>query len=453
MPHGFAHDLVLGILEHVAHALRRRAHVHVGDGLAQHAQFASALARRSDLGLEQRQQRRLTRSGTANKQRKCTLGNRRICQSLGELLASGDRYDPPKKNQLVSGRITALSDREILVDLGAKSEGIVSGKEIEAIPKDVRKAMAIGEEVYAYVIAPEDRNGNVVLSIARAVAERDWTFAEELHKKQEAHESMIAGFNKGGVIVKVGPVRSFVRHPSSACSTSACLAMRASRLSSATRNLFGQKTLVKVIEIDRERNRLILSERAASKEAREAQKTRLLGSIEIGSIVEGNITSVKEFGAFVDLGGADGMIHLSEMSHQRIKHPSEILKEGQSVKVKVISLDRDGGRIGLSLKALMGDPWADIGKRFKAGQLVEGEIMTHPKHGAFARLKDDPAIEGLIPLSELSDRQISNPREVVKEGQTVTLRVLRVEPEQKRLALSLKRVSYAEYADTDYQGE
>ncbi len=381
-------------------------------------------------------------------------GEDEFAKSLGELLASGDRYDPPKKNQLVSGRITALSDREILVDLGAKSEGIVSGKEIEAIPKDVRKAMAIGEEVYAYVIAPEDRNGNVVLSIARAVAERDWTFAEELHKKQEAHESMIAGFNKGGVIVKVGRLRGFVPASQLSMQHQRMLGDESQPPEQRYQKLVGQKTLVKVIEIDRERNRLILSERAASKEAREAQKTRLLGSIEIGSIVEGNITSVKEFGAFVDLGGADGMIHLSEMSHQRIKHPSEILKEGQSVKVKVISLDRDGGRIGLSLKALMGDPWADIGKRFKAGQLVEGEIIrTHPKHGAFARLKDDPAIEGLIPLSELSDRQISNPREVVKEGQTVTLRVLRVEPEQKRLALSLKRVSYAEYADTDYQGE
>jgi small subunit ribosomal protein S1 len=381
-------------------------------------------------------------------------GEDEFAKSLGELLASGDRYDPPKKNQLVSGRITALSDREILVDLGAKSEGIVSGKEIEAIPKDVRKAMAIGEEVYAYVIAPEDRNGNVVLSIARAVAERDWTFAEELHKKQEAHESMIAGFNKGGVIVKVGRLRGFVPASQLSMQHQRMLGDESQPPEQRYQKLVGQKTLVKVIVIDRERNRLILSERAASKEAREAQKSRLLTSIEIGSIVEGNITSVKEFGAFVDLGGADGMIHLSEMSHQRIKHPSEILKEGQSVKVKVISLDRDGGRIGLSLKALMGDPWADIGKRFKAGQLVEGEIIkTHPKHGAFARLKDDPAIEGLIPLSELSDRQISNPREVVKEGQTVTLRVLRVEPEQKRLALSLKRVSYAEYADTDYQGE
>ena len=205
-------------------------------------------------------------------------GEDEFAKSLGELLASGDRYDPPKKNQLVSGRITALSDREILVDLGAKSEGIVSGKEIEAIPKDVRKAMAIGEEVYAYVIAPEDRNGNVVLSIARAVAERDWTFAEELHKKQEAHESMIAGFNKGGVIVKVGRLRGFVPASQLSMQHQRMLGDESQPPEQRYQKLVGQKTLVKVIEIDRERNRLILSERAASKEAREAQKTRLLGS-------------------------------------------------------------------------------------------------------------------------------------------------------------------------------
>jgi small subunit ribosomal protein S1 len=206
-----------------------------------------------------------------------------------------------------------------------------------------------------------------------------------------------------------------------------------------------------VIEIDRERNRLILSERAASKEARAAQKDKLLSEIEVGSIVEGIVSSVKEFGAFVDLGGADGMIHLSELSYQRVKHPNEVLKEGQKVKVKIISLERDNGRIALSLKALQPDPWSQVAKRYKPGQLIEAEIIKlHPKHGAFARLKEDEAIEGLIPLSELSDKQIASPREVLKEGQMVTLRVLRVEPEQRRIALSLKRVNRAEYADSDW---
>ena len=148
------------------------------------------------------------------------------------------------------------------------------------------------------------------------------------------------------------------------------------------------------------------------------------------------------------------MIHLSELSYQRVAKPSDVLKEGQKVKVMVLEVVRDTGRIALSLKALQADPWSQVAKKYRPGQLLEAEIIKlHPKHGAFARLKDDEAIEGLIPLSEISDKQITSPREVLKEGQMVTLRVLRVEPEQRRIALSLKRVNRPEYADADWQSE
>jgi small subunit ribosomal protein S1 len=381
-------------------------------------------------------------------------GDDNFAASLGDYLARSERYDPPKKNQLVSGHIASINDREILIDLGAKSEGIVSGKEMEALPRDFRATLEVGQEIYAYVITPEDRNGNVVLSLARAINERDWRSAEELYQKQEAMESHIAGFNKGGVIVKIGRLRGFVPASQLSLAHQRMMGDETQPPEQRYQKLVGQKTYVKVIEIDRERNRLILSERAASKEARAAQKDKLLSEIDIGSEVEGDVSSVKDFGVFVDLGGADGMIHLSELSYQRVKHPGEVVHEGQHVKVKVISVDRDSGRIGLSLKALQSDPWSDLDKRYRPGQLVEAEIIKiHPKHGAFARLKDDEAIEGLIPLSELSDKMVANPREVLKEGQVVTLRVMRVEPEQKRIALSLKRVSWAEYADLDWQSE
>ena len=381
-------------------------------------------------------------------------GEESFSASLGEYLSRTTNFDPPKKDQLVSGRVSALSDRQILIELGAKSEGIVFGKEIEALPKDVRNNLKVGDEVYAYVIQPEDRNGNVVLSMAKAITEKDWRGAEELFEKQEAVEAMIAGFNKGGVIIKVGRLRGFV--PASQLSLTHQRMMGDEALPPEQRfqKLVGQKALIKVIEIDRERNRLILSERAASKEAREALKTKLMAEIEEGQILEGIVSSVKDFGAFVDLGGADGMIHLSELSYQRVAKPSDVLKEGQKVKVKVIEVDKDTGRIALSLKALQSDPWGQVAKKYKPGQLLEAEIIKlHPKHGAFARLKEDEAIEGLIPLSELSDKQIASPREVLKEGQVVTLRVLRVEPDQRRIALSLKRVNRPEYADSDWQGE
>lgn len=381
-------------------------------------------------------------------------GEESFSASLGEYLSRTTNFDPPKKDQLVSGRVSAISDRQILVELGAKSEGIVFGKEIDALPKDVRNSMKVGDEVYAYVIQPEDRNGNVVLSMAKAITEKDWRTAEELFEKQEAIETMIAGFNKGGVIIKVGRLRGFV--PASQLSLTHQRMMGDEALPPEQRfqKLVGQKALIKVIEIDRERNRLILSERAASKEAREALKTKLLAEIEEGQTLEGIVSSVKDFGAFVDLGGADGMIHLSELSYQRVAKPSDVLKEGDKVKVKVLEVDKDSGRIALSLKALQADPWSQVAKKYRPGQLLEAEIIKlHPKHGAFARLKDDEAIEGLIPLSEISDKQITSPREVLKEGQMVTLRVLRVEPEQRRIALSLKRVNRPEYADADWQSE
>lgn len=359
-----------------------------------------------------------------------------------------------ERDQLVSGRIISMTDREILVELGAKSEGIVYGKDIEALPKDVRNSLKVGDEVYAYVVQPEDQNGNVVLSMSKAISEKDWRFAEELFEKQEAVEAMVAGFNKGGVIIKVGRLRGFVPASQLSLTHQRMLGDENQPPEQRFQKLVGQKALIKVIEIDRERNRLILSERAASKEARAAQKDKLMSSIEVGQTLEGIVSSVKDFGVFVDLGGADGMIHLTELSHMRIKHPSEAVREGEKVKVRVINVEKDTGRIGLSLKALQPDPWSQVAKKYKTGQLLEAEVIkVHPKHGVFARLKDDEAIEGLIPLSELSDKQVNSPREVVKEGQMLTLRVLRVEPEQRRIALSLRRVNRPEYADADWQAE
>ena len=360
-----------------------------------------------------------------------------------------------EKDQLVRGRIISITEREILIGLeGAKSEGIVTSKDIEALPKDVRNSLKEGDEVFAYVLQPEDESGNVTLSLSRAITEKDWQYVEALRQKQQAVEYPIVGFNKGGVIIKIGRLRGFL--PTSQLSAAHQRMVGDESLPPEQRfqKLIGQKVLVKVIEVDRERNRLILSERAASKEARQMQKERLLNSIEVGQVLEGTVTSIKDFGAFVDLGGADGMVHLTELAHGRIKHPSEVVKEGDQVTVKVIELDREAGRIALSMKALMPDPWLSVEERYKPGQLVEAEVVSlHPRHGVFVRLKDDPAIEGLVRLNELSDKPVKSPRELVKEGQQLTLRVLRVESAQRQIALSLRRVSWSEYADMDWQAE
>jgi small subunit ribosomal protein S1 len=184
---------------------------------------------------------------------------------------------------------------------------------------------------------------------------------------------------------------------------------------------------------------------------RKIQKEKLLSELHEGMRLKGRVISLADFGAFVDLGGADGLVHLSEISWKRVTHPREVLKVGQEVEVEILNVDHDRKRIGLSLKRLEQDPWGTIENRYKVGQLVEGTITKLAKFGAFARIKDDDEIEGLIHISELSDGRINHPREVVKEGQVLTLRIIRIDAERRRLGLSLKRVDQAEYADSDWR--
>ena len=217
--------------------------------------------------------------------------------------------------------------------------------------------------------------------------------------------------------------------------------------------MVGEPIVVKVVELDRRRNRLILSERAAAKEARKMLKEQLIVELQPGDVREGHVISLADFGAFVDIGGADGLVHLSEISWKRISHPKDVLSVGQQVQVQVLSVDPDRKRISLSLRELEPDPWESVTAQLVEGQLVEGTITKLTKFGAFASLKgfEGYDIEGLIYISELSDRRIEHPREVVQEGDTMPLRVIRIDTERRRIGLSLKRVDSAEYADIDWQ--
>jgi small subunit ribosomal protein S1 len=217
--------------------------------------------------------------------------------------------------------------------------------------------------------------------------------------------------------------------------------------------MVGEPIVAKVVEVDRRRNRLILSERAAAREAREALKERLISELQPGEVRSGHVISLADFGAFVDIGGADGLVHLSEISWARLNHPSEMLKVGQKVQVKVLGVDPDRKRISLSMRELEEDPWTRVAQKFGEGQLVEGTITKLTKFGAFASLvgAEEYELEGLIHISELSDRRIEHPREVVKEGDVLRLRVIKVEPERRRIGLSLKRVDSPEYSDLDWK--
>jgi len=368
--------------------------------------------------------------------------------SMESLLeAEGLGLDFPKQGEIRTVVIATLGDNEILVSVGTKSEGVISGRELEQIPTEEREAFTVGKEIPVYVLTPEDTNGNVVLSYVRAREEKDWEDAEELLSSSAGFDSQIIGFNKGGLLVPLGRLRGFV--PASQISL-----VRRSTISGETPDqrwgrMVGEDIKVRVIEVDRERRRLILSERAALQETRETLKDRLLDELKEGDVRKGRVTSVADFGAFVNIDGADGLVHLSEISWERIQHPNEVLSVGQEVEVKVISVDRDRKRIGLSLRQLQPDPWMKQVGHLKEGQLIEAKITHLTKFGAFARLDDD--LEGLIHVSELSEHRIAHPKEVVKEGDQVTLRVIKIDPERRRIGLSLRKVDSAAYSDLDWK--
>ncbi len=358
-------------------------------------------------------------------------------------------FAPLQRGQIIKGTVAGKSDMEILVDVGAKSEGLITGRELELLEEAVVQGLQVGDEIYVYVLTPEDREGRMLLSLRRALEEQDWRTAEEYLKAGHTHESRIAGYNKGGLIVPFGKVRGFV--PASQVS------MERRRRSDGTTpeerwgDMVGEKILTRVIEVDRGRNRLILSERATEQEQRKKRRAELLESLEVGQRRRGRVVRLTDFGAFVDLGGADGLVHLSELSWKHVNHPREVLHVGEEIEVEVISLDREQQRIGLSLKNCLADPWDSLAAEYRPGQLVQGRVTKMTKFGAFASLVDRPEIEGLIHISELSDRRVKHPREVVNEDDILTLRIIRIEPERRRLGLSLRQVDSEEYIEEDWQ--
>jgi small subunit ribosomal protein S1 len=368
---------------------------------------------------------------------------------MSALLDSDYGLSMPTRGEIREGVIARLTPSEILVDVGAKSEGVITGRELDNLDETTRRGLKVGQPLLVYVIDPEDRNGNIVLSLTRAREEQDWREAETLLQSQDVYSGTVAGFNKGGLIVKLGNVRGFV--PASQLGPSRRRRSEGDTPEQKWARMVGEPMQVKVIEVDRGRNRLILSERAAAKESREAQKDRLLAEIKAGDVRRGHVISLAEFGAFVDIGGADGLVHLSELSWKHVTHPNEVLKVGQEVEVVVLNVDHDRKRIGLSLKRREDDPWTVIQRKYQIGQLIKGTITKLAKFGAFARVEGEDEIEGLIHVSELADGHVEHPREVVNEGQVLTLRVLKIDAEKRRIGLSLKRVSSAAYEDVDWE--
>lgn len=358
--------------------------------------------------------------------------------TMASLLASpGNTMHALQRGEVIEGSVARIDADEVLVDIGQKSEGVISSRELG--PAAESGALRVGQRVLVYVMQPESPEGHAILSLKRARMEQSWREAEQLMHEERVIEAPVIDYNKGGLIVDVG-VRGFV--PISQIPELRGLAKgpeggESPQVAERLAAMRGRVLKLKIIELNRARNRLILSERLAMQEERGLRKEALLHELEPGQIRKGRVTSLASFGAFVDLGGADGLVHISQISYSRVNHPSEVLSVGDEVQVYVLSIDPQTKKIALSLKKAQPDPWTLVEERYKVGDVVEGTITKLAKFGAFARIDD--GIEGLIHLSELADHPAEKPQDVVSEGQQVKLRVIAINSQRRRLGLSLRQ--------------
>ncbi len=348
---------------------------------------------------------------------------------------------------IVRGVLVKVADDEVLVDIGTKTEAVLHNRELHGLAREILNRYQVGDEIPVYVVRPESDTGHAVVSILRAQTEVDWDEMERLLQSQETFEVEVTDYNRGGAVARVNTLRGFI--PLSHIDPERYRGNRRSAMAQALAEMVGQKVKVKVIEVDRRRGRLILSEKLAMEEWRREQKARLLRELEEGDICVGKVTGICDFGAFVDIGGAEGLIHISELSWTRVSHPGEVLKRGDEVEVYVLDVDRDRGRISLSLKRLQPEPWSTVEERYYVGQIIEGKVTKLTPFGAFVEV--EPGIEGLLHISEISFKRINHPREVLQEGQTVRVQIVSLDPVHRRMGLSLKRVAEYEKSSPDWR--
>lgn len=360
----------------------------------------------------------------------------RVEPSEMELLLEGEYdYQLPQRGDLRKGVVVSVRADQVIVDIGLKREGIVPANDLSKLPADILENLAVGDELYVTVEKTSDRDGDLIVSMYKAGLEEDWKLAQEHLEQGIVWEGEVSGYNKGGLIVSFGNLRAFV--PTSQLPSSWRGKLRDQNRPEQLKEYIGQKIPLKVIEVDRYRKRLILSARAAEREWQKSQQRNLFASLREGEIRQGIVSSLCDFGAFVNLGGVEGLIHVSELAWHRVGHPKEVLRVGDEITVYVLRVDHERERIGLSVKRLLPEPWANIDQRYAVNQIVTATVTNIVDFGAFAMIEN--GVEGLIHISELSEGMIQHPNEVVSVGDQVSVMILRIDPEHRRLGLSLKR--------------
>jgi ribosomal protein S1 len=334
---------------------------------------------------------------------------------------------PLAHGDIIDGVVVRVDPDEVLVDVGSKSEGVIAARELGTHGDPDMVELHAGDLIKVFVLQPENEDGNVVLSLRRARAESVWLKAQDKQTSGEPMEADVREQNKGGLIVNIMGLRGFL--PTSQV---------ARAYSSNLEELVNQRISVKIIEVNRKRNRLIVSQKAAYDEDRARQRSELFERLKVGDVVRGKVSGLTSYGAFVNLGGADGLIHISELSWDRIGSVADVLQVGQEVRVKVIKLDPEQARISLSMRQLSEDPWEQVTTRFRPGAIVEGEVTKIKKYGAFLQLGD--GVEGLLHISELSWDHVERVEDVVQVGQPLRVKVLQADETRRRISLSLKQV-------------
>ncbi len=337
------------------------------------------------------------------------------------------------EGDVISGKVTKVEDKSAFVNVGYKVDGVIPISELSSLHiEKASEVVAEGDELELKVLKVTDEE--IVLSKRAVQAEKAWADLQQKLEAGEVFEAQVADVVKGGLVVDLG-VRGFIP---------ASLVER--HFVEDFSDYKGRTLRLKVVELDKENRKLILSQRAVLDEEVASQKQRTLGQLEVGEIVEGTVQRLTDFGAFVDIGGVDGLVHISQMAHHRVESPSEILNEGDKVKVKILSVDVDNARISLSIKDTLPGPWERVAEEIKAGDIIEGEVKRLVSFGAFVEVAQ--GVEGLVHISQIANRHIGTPSEVLKEGETVKAKVLDVNIEEKRISLSIRElVEAAEKAE------
>lgn len=370
-------------------------------------------------------------------------------QLMAALIEDHLSFSIPTVGKLKKGFVVDHRGGFVLVDIGAKSEAIIPADEVDSLDKAIRQKLEIGNEVEVLIVDPEDDDGNIIVSILKALEGDDWIAATEQKKSNDTCECRVVGCNRGGLLIRFLSLSGFM--PKSQIGYDHNIGRNASK--EDMRRLVGLTLQAKIIEVDQQAGKLVFSERAATQDSRELKKRSMLAKLDVGQRHSGKVVNLTDYGAFIDIDGLVGLLHLSEMSHKHISHPRDMLKMGEEVEVVVLNVDLEKERVTFSIKELEGDPWEDIDAHYQVGQLVEVTITQLTNYGAFARINDEYRLDGLIHISELSDEHIKMPHEVVQKGETVAVRLIRIDRDNKRIGLSIKQVASADFLEQDLQAQ